>query len=147
MDKSNALDKYQEAAARTANHDYPAIIKRLQDNPQLLELNNYAMGLAGEAGEIVDLVKKIVFHGHPLGDEELKNLLKEDGDVLWYAANLARALKVKLSTVTAMNEDKLKKRYPAGFDEEKSKNRVEYKGPKTCNKNSALDQCECEDCN
>lgn len=118
--KSNAFDRYQEAAARTANHDHDKIIKRLQDNPEYIELTNYALGIAGEAGEIADAVKKVVFHGHDLQVEEI---LKECGDELWYIANASRVLKAKLSKIAAMNIDKLKARYPDGFDERKSINR------------------------
>lgn len=109
----NAMDRYQEAAARTA----PEVTK---ENKALV-ISNMAMGLAGEAGEVVDYLKKVYHHGHELDKEELT---KELGDFMWYAALVARMHGIKLSTVAAKNIDKLKKRYPAGFDEEKSKNRT-----------------------
>lgn len=123
--KGNALDRYQEATGRTANDNPEAIIKRLQANPELVELTNYAMGAAGEAGEICDLVKKIVFHGHPLTQEVIDELIKECGDELWYISRASAVLKVKLSNVAAKNIQKLKDRYPEGFDEDKSINREE----------------------
>jgi NTP pyrophosphatase (non-canonical NTP hydrolase) len=116
------FDTYQQDAARTANQDPHRIITRLKENPELLELTNYALGIAGEAGEIADSVKKVVFHGHDLQVEEL---LKECGDELWYIANASRVLKTKLSKVAEMNINKLKKRYPEGFDEQKSIHRTE----------------------
>jgi NTP pyrophosphatase (non-canonical NTP hydrolase) len=116
------FDDYQKDAARTANHDHEKILTRLKEHPELIELTNYALGISGEAGEIADHVKKVVFHGHDLQVEEL---LKECGDELWYVANAARMLKAKLSTVALMNVDKLKKRYPEGFDENKSIHRTE----------------------
>lgn len=122
-DKSNALDRYQEATQRTANDNPEAIIKRLQLYPELVELTNYAMGAAGEAGEICDLVKKIVFHGHPLDQNAVEQLIKECGDELWYLARASAVLKVKLSKVAATNIEKLKKRYPDGFNENNSINR------------------------
>jgi NTP pyrophosphatase (non-canonical NTP hydrolase) len=123
--KSNALDRYQEATGRTANHDFAAIIGRMQDNPVLIELANYALGAAGEAGEIADIVKKVVFHGHPLTQEVIGEIVKECGDELWYIARATAALKVKLSKVAGGNIQKLKDRYPEGFDEQKSINREE----------------------
>jgi NTP pyrophosphatase (non-canonical NTP hydrolase) len=73
-----------------------------------------AMGLAGEAGEAVDLIKKMIFHGKvPAKDA----LAKELGDVLWYLANVAADHGLSLQTVADLNIDKLEKRYPFGFDE------------------------------
>ena len=78
------------------------------------------MGLCGEAGEVIDLVKKHLHQGHPLNKEQL---IKELGDVAWYLAEAAYALGVDLDTVCAGNISKLKKRYPEGFDKERSINR------------------------
>lgn len=122
---SNAFDRYQEAAARTANHDHAAIIKRLQENPHFIELANYGLGVVSEAAEISDLIKKIVFHGHELDQAAVDKILKECGDDIWYLSNITRILKTKLSTVAGMNIEKLKKRYPDGFDQQKSINREE----------------------
>lgn len=123
MNQTNAMDRYQEATGRTVNNDYPAIIKRLQDNPVLIELNNYALGAVGEAGEIADLIKKVIFHGHPLDQDTIDKIIKECGDELWYISRATAALKVKLSKCASINLDKLKTRYPDGFDEQKSINR------------------------
>ena len=81
---------------------------------------NGVMGLAGESGECVDMVKKYLFQGHDLDKE---HLAKELGDVAWYLAITARAIGYDLSTVLQMNVEKLKKRYPDGFTAEKSINR------------------------
>jgi NTP pyrophosphatase (non-canonical NTP hydrolase) len=80
------------------------------------------LGLVGESGEVVDLIKKHVYHGHPLDSDKL---LKELGDVLWYVAALATALDVELSEVAAKNIAKLTARYPEGFSSEASMNRVD----------------------
>jgi NTP pyrophosphatase (non-canonical NTP hydrolase) len=118
--QANAFDRYQEAAARTANMDNEKIIKRLQDNPVLLGLLNGALGAAGEAGEIADHIKKVVFHGHDL---DVEYLVKECGDDIWYLADILRRLQIKLSHAAGVNIKKLKDRYPDGFDEQKSINR------------------------
>lgn len=101
------LDTYQELALRTENPNLTSSEK----------LTNGAMGLAGEAGEAVDLVKKHLFHKHPLDKERLK---KELGDVLWYLAALANGAGLSLNEVAEGNIQKLKARYPEGFDELRS---------------------------
>ena len=108
-DKLTAND-YQRMAMRTAGEydtDYD-------------QLRNAAYGLNGEAGEVIDLLKKYEFQGHDLPDEKL---IDECGDVLWYCALLADALGFTLEQVMNRNIDKLRKRYPDGFDKNRSINR------------------------
>lgn len=92
-------------------------------NPELSGrelLINSVMGLCGESGEVIDLVKKHVSHGHPLNREKL---IDELGDVAWYLAECATVLDVTLEEVLERNIEKLKKRYPEGFSTERSINR------------------------
>lgn len=106
------VNDYQKAALRTAsnmNEQYPRIL-------------NGVLGLAGESGECVDIVKKHLFHGHELDKE---HIAKELGDVAWYLAVAANAIGYDLETILQMNVDKLTKRYPDGFDIEKSIHRKE----------------------
>lgn len=108
-DKLTAND-YQRMAMRTAGEydtDYD-------------KLRNAVYGLNGEAGEVIDLLKKHEFQGHDLPDEKL---IDECGDVLWYCALLADALGFSLEEVMNRNIDKLRKRYPDGFDKNRSINR------------------------
>jgi NTP pyrophosphatase (non-canonical NTP hydrolase) len=81
---------------------------------------NLAMGLAGETGEVVDYLKKVVFHKHDLDKGKIE---KELGDLLWYIAVLASKLNIRLDDVAFYNVEKLKKRYPCGYTHEDSKNR------------------------
>ena len=74
---------------------------------------NGVMGLNGEAGECIDIVKKHLFQGHDLDREKL---IDELGDVLWYAAILAESIDTTLDDVMQHNVDKLMRRYPEGFD-------------------------------
>lgn len=104
-------NEYQKLALRTAGTD---------DKTDLLV--NGVMGLSGESGECIDLVKKHIFQKHPLDRERLA---KELGDVAWYLAVTAYAIGYELDTVMQMNIDKLKARYPDGFDPEKSRHRKE----------------------
>ncbi|MDR9795243.1 nucleoside triphosphate pyrophosphohydrolase family protein [Aeribacillus composti] len=102
------LNEYQKLAGRTAN---------LKDEA----LTNFALGVAGEAGEVADLVKKHVFHGHPLEREEM---IKELGDVLWYVSQLAAWMGIELNEVARKNIEKLMLRYPNGFSKEASRERA-----------------------
>lgn len=101
------LNEYQELAARTAeNHSE--------------ELLNYGLGVAGEAGEVADMIKKVRFQGHSYTQDQV---CKELGDVMWYVSQLARITGLTLEEVATKNIEKLMKRYPEGFSEERSVNR------------------------
>ncbi len=76
------------------------------------KLNLGALGLAGEAGEVVDLIKKVLHHGTPLDKEKL---VKEMGDVCWYLEYLAASIGVEMEDIEAANVAKLMARYPDGF--------------------------------
>ena len=92
-------------------------------NPGLNEnevLVNALMGLCGESGEAIDLLKKHLFQGHDL---DRVKLIKELGDVAWYLAEAATGLGVDLSEVLQRNLDKLHARYPQGFDTKRSQQR------------------------
>lgn len=92
-------------------------------NPELSEkdvLINGVMGLCGESGEAIDIVKKWLAQGHALDREKLA---KELGDICWYLAETATALGLDLEDIMAANIEKLKKRYPEGFDSNRSVNR------------------------
>ena len=111
-------NEYQRQAARTliSNEAVPAY------SGKELRLVWNATGLSGEAGEVIDLIKKAVFHEHGLDEGKL---IKELGDVLWYVAALCSVLGVSLSDVMAANIDKLRARYPEGWDAARSQNRTE----------------------
>ena len=81
---------------------------------------NVGLGMAGEAGEVADIVKKHLYQGHPLDHEKL---LEEVGDVAWYLALAATVAGVTLESVLEANIAKLTGRYPDGFEPEKSINR------------------------
>ena len=106
------INEYQKLAMTTLNPD-------LAKKDVLI---NGVMGLCGESGECIDIVKRHLAQGHELNREEL---IKELGDVAWYLAETAMALDVELEEVLMRNIEKLKKRYPEGFSREKSINRQE----------------------
>lgn len=106
------INEYQKLAMTTLN---PELSKRDV-------LLNSVMGLCGESGEAIDLVKKHMMHGH---DFDKEKFAKELGDIAWYLAEAATAIDTDLETILQMNIEKLKKRYPDGFDSEKSIHRSE----------------------
>lgn len=108
-DELSAND-YQRMAMRTSGEYDSALAK----------IRNAVYGLNGEAGEIIDLLKKYEFQGHEFDHAKV---VEELGDVLWYCALLADALDIKLQEVMLRNIEKLKERYPDGFDKARSINR------------------------
>ena len=109
-DERLTLDRYQELAQRSAGAGG-------QGERRLMVA---ALGLAGEAGEFANLVKKMTAHGHAFDPEALKDEL---GDVLWYLAEAATASGLNLDQIAQENVEKLLKRYPEGFSEHDSINR------------------------
>lgn len=100
-------DDYQRQAARTLIDGPDA---QYSDHQLMLVWN--ALGLAGEAGEVADSIKKMVFHQHGI-DRDV--LVKEIGDVLWYVAALCSKLSINMSEVMERNIAKLQTRYPDGY--------------------------------
>ena len=94
-------------------------------NVKIPELMTAANGLGAEAGEFTEIVKKIVFQGKPLDEDNIYHLKRELGDILWYASVAATALNITLDDAIVMNVEKLSARYPEGFDIIKSEVRVD----------------------
>lgn len=107
----NSLMDYQNACIRT--------IGDLTKDELLV---NCALGLAGEAGEVIDHIKKHLYQGHDLDKDKIA---EELGDLMWYIAVMAISIDYALGDIANNNIDKLLKRYPEGFDTEKSKHRQE----------------------
>lgn len=103
------INEYQRETLRTA----PGLVS-------LELLVNGVLGLTGESGECADMVKKFRYQGHDL---DVVHLARELGDVAYYLAVTAHAIGYDLETVLRMNVAKLRKRYPNGFDPERSRNR------------------------
>lgn len=106
------INDYQRLAMTTLN---PALDKKNV-------LINSVMGLCGESGEAIDIVKKWLAQGHEL---DRARLAKELGDVAWYLAEAATALDIPLEEILRANLDKLKARYPEGFS---ARNSIERAG-------------------
>jgi len=83
-----------------------------------------AVGMSAESGEFTEVVKKMIFQGKPVNEENLFHLKRELGDIMWYVAQACMALDTNFDEIIEMNVEKLKKRYPGGeFDVHYSENR------------------------
>lgn len=104
--------EYQNLAMRTA-----AIPEENTDD----RMKHGAFGLASEAGEVCGILQK-VYQGHELDNT---HMAKELSDCLWMIAEICSAIGITMDEVMQMNIDKLKARYPQGFEAEKSLHRAE----------------------
>lgn len=139
------LNKYQEfvqAVTSQESNDITAFMNRLDrldanyeaygangeyihgPNVNVPLLMTGAIGLTAEAGELIEIVKKMLFQGKPLTEENLFHMKRELGDIMWYWINTCRALQLDPNEVIAENVRKLEARYPGGkFDVYQSENR------------------------
>ena len=133
MTKRVNTDAYLEfvnAVTSTPSKDHEAFIYRLQElegqDFHAERLLTAAVGACAEAGEFTEIVKKIVFQGKPVNEDNLFHMKRELGDIMWYIAQACMALDVSIDEIIAMNVEKLAARYPAGaFDVYYSENRKE----------------------
>ena len=127
------LNKYVEFVNTTTSNpskDHTSFINSLmelreQEFPTERMLTA-AVGMSAEAGEFTEIVKKIVFQGKPVTQENLFHLKRELGDIMWYVSQACIGLDISIEEVIQMNFEKLNARYPEGaFSIERSENRVE----------------------
>jgi NTP pyrophosphatase (non-canonical NTP hydrolase) len=134
----NSYSNFVQAVTSQASNDLTSFMNRLdvidgnydfansQHGPDVnvpLMLTG-AMGLCSESGELMEIVKKMVFQGKPLTQETHFHMKRELGDIIWYWVNMCRALRIDPNDVIAENVEKLKSRYPGGqFDVFHSENR------------------------
>ena len=120
--------EYQDLAMRTNDGNATLRLSNKVDNHlddprvDIGGILNGCLGLSGEAGEFNDMVKKWIFHEKPLDEEHAQ---KEIGDVLWYVAMICHSFGWDMDKIMQQNIDKLKARYPEGFDVDKSAHRKE----------------------
>ncbi len=112
---TDLIDDFQQAVGRT---------RATNDTRDTLALA--AIGLAGETGEICDLIKKVLYHHHALERERLE---EEIGDLCWYLATLCDVTGIRLAKALQGNLNKLRRRYPDGFNAERSRTRAAFEGP------------------
>lgn len=121
------LENYQKLAMRTNDGKCTERLMKCQRrcNPQtdIGGIVNACMGLPGEVGELTDMIKKWMFHGHDLSIDDVK---KECGDCLWYIAMICESFGFSMEEIAQKNINKLIERYPEGFSEYASQHRKEY---------------------
>ena len=133
MTKQVDFDKYSkfvDAVTSDESKDFLALSDRLvmldEKGANIERLLTAGVGLNAEAGEFLEIVKKMIFQGKPWDDANREHLIIELGDVIWYAANACMALDISFEDVVARNVTKLEKRYPGGqFDVYYSEHREE----------------------
>ena len=125
-------EKYTEfvnAVTSDESKDYSAFDKRTYDLTKDIPVERLltaALGICAEGGEFTEVVKKIVFQGKPVNEENIFHMKRELGDICWYLAQACMALDTTFDEVIEMNVEKLKARYPGGeFDVHFSENRKE----------------------
>ena len=122
--------KFVDAVTSDESKDFLALSDRLvmldEKGANIERLLTAGVGLNAEAGEFLEIVKKMIFQGKPWDKANKEHLIVELGDVIWYAANACMALDISFEEVVARNVTKLEKRYPGGeFDVHYSENRKE----------------------
>ena len=133
MEKQVDFDKYSkfvDAVTSDESKDFLALSDRLVEldkkGANIERLVTAGVGLNAEAGEFLEIVKKMVFQGKPWNEDNREHLIIELGDLIWYATNACMALGISFEDVVARNVEKLEKRYPGGqFDVYYSENREE----------------------
>jgi len=133
MTRQIDFEKYSEfvdAVTSDESKDFVALSDRLvsldSKGANIERLMTGAIGLNSESGEIMEIVKKLVFQGKKWDEETIFHLKRECGDVIWYLMQVLMALETPIEEVVEMNIEKLKKRYPGGeFDAWYSENREE----------------------
>ena len=126
----NKYSKFVDAVTSDESKDFLALSDRLvqldEKGANIERLLTAGVGLNAEAGEFLEIVKKMIFQGKPWSEDNRQHLIIELGDIIWYAANACMALGISFEDVVARNVQKLEKRYPGGqFDVYYSENREE----------------------
>ena len=135
MTKRVNTDSYMEfvnAVTSEESRDYIPFNSRCfeiqsgDDGIPIHRLITAALGMGAESGEFTEVVKKIVFQGKPVNEDNIFHMKRELGDVMWYVAQACMSLDTTIDEIIEMNVDKLKARYPGGeFDVHHSENRAE----------------------
>ena len=126
----NKYEKFVDAVTSDESKDFIAFSDRVvsldEKGANIERLLTGAVGINSEGGEIMEIVKKLMFQGKPWNDETIYHLKRELGDVMWYITQCLIALDSSMDEIVGMNVEKLEKRYPGGtFDPWYSENRQE----------------------
>ena len=127
---TNKYLEFVDGVTSQPSKSYPNFTARIYELNELgfptERLLTASVGMCAEAGEFTEIVKKIIFQGKPVNEENLFHMKRELGDIMWYVAQACMGLNISLDDIIEMDVDKLKSRYPGGeFDVHHSENRVE----------------------
>ena len=100
-------------------------LKKLKPTANQCELLHAAIGIAGEAGELLDAVRKHVFDGQPLDED---NVIEELGDLCFYIEAACQAIKMKRADIEELNMAKLCERYKDGYSDQAAQQRADKAG-------------------
>mgnify|MGYP001496711291 FL=1 len=121
--------EFVDAVTSDESKRYDAFDKRvyeLESQIPVERLLTAALGICAEGGEFTEVVKKIIFQGKPVNEDNIFHMKRELGDIMWYVAQACMALDTDFNEIVEMNVEKLKARYPGGeFNIHQSENRVE----------------------
>ena len=125
----NKYAKFVDAVTSKESNNFDHLLPRINElrNESTVNVSllmTACLGLAAEAGEFIEVPKKIFFQGKPLNEENIFHMKRELGDIMWYWINACRALNLDPNDVIDENVRKLESRYPGGsFDAHYSENR------------------------
>jgi len=127
---TNKYLEFVDGVTSQPSKSYPNFTARIYELNELgfptERLLTASVGMCAEAGEFTEIVKKIIFQGKPVNEENLFHMKRELGDIMWYVAQACMGLNISLDDIIEMNVDKLKARYPGGeFSVKQSEVRVE----------------------
>ena len=126
----NEYSKFVDAVTSDESRDFIAFSDRIvsldEKGANIERLLTGAVGINAEGGEVMEIVKKLIFQGKSWDDQNIYHLKRELGDVMWYVMQCLIALDSSMEEIVGMNVEKLKARYPGGeFDPYYSENRQE----------------------
>ena len=127
IDTTKYIEFVRETTSK-ASSDFPSLLSRLTEleveDANVPRLMTAAFGISAEAGELVEIIKKVFLQGKPYNEENIIHMKKEAGDILWYMSQLCIALDTTFEELMEINYQKLSARYPEGtFDIHRSENR------------------------
>lgn len=129
MSKVNQYQQFVLSTTSSSSLDYSEMVQRIFEIETRMPVNvpllmTASIGLSSETGEFSEVLKKVIFQGKELTEDERYHMKRELGDIMWYLSNAASALGYTLEEIIDENVSKLEKRYPNGFEVSRSENRA-----------------------
>lgn len=117
IDSEKYIDFVKQVTS-PASTDINVLIERMKEldgeGVKLTHLLTFALGMMGELGETIDLIKKVVLQNKKMTPEIENRIIGECQDILWYLAQFCIAMDVSFEDLMQGNYEKLSARYPEG---------------------------------